>query len=86
MEVHVGDKLPAPACAYQCKTNGGETLVLNPKDIGKYVCVRDRGARRVCGAFWHSFVVWNLAQWVTETMQPPNGVENEPTSLANTTH
>ena len=30
-------------------------------------------------------LLWNLAQWVTETMQPPNGVENEPTSLSNTT-
>ena len=57
VEVHVGDKLPAPACAYQCKTNRGKTLVLNAKDIGNYVWDLDRGARRVCGAFWHLFLV-----------------------------
>ena len=32
-----------------------------------------------------TFMWWNLAQWVTETIQPPNGVENETTSLANIT-
>ena len=57
VEVHVGETLPAPARVYQCKTNGGPTGFLSAKDIGKYVRNRDRGARRVCGAFWPLFVV-----------------------------
>ena len=52
VEVHAGDKLRTSA-----RRIGGETLVLNAKDIGNYAYDRDRGARRVCGAFWHLFVV-----------------------------
>ena len=47
VEVHVGETLPAPARAYQCKTNGGQTDFLSAEDIGNYNSDRDRGARRL---------------------------------------
>ena len=43
--VHIGEPLRAPARAYQCKTNGGQTGFLSAKDIGNYIRDRDRGAR-----------------------------------------
>ena len=73
VEVHVGEMLPAPACAYQCKTNGGKTLVPNAKTL-KNMFVIEIEVLDVYVVHFGPCLWWNLAQWVTETMQPPNRV------------
>ena len=61
MEVHVGDKLPAPACAYRCKTNGVKRLLLTPKTLETMFVVEievlDVYVVHFGTCFW-----WNLAQ------------------------
>ena len=63
---------------------GGKRLFLTPKTL-EIMLMIEIEVLDVYVVHFGTCLWWNRAQGVTETMQPPNSVENEPTSLANTT-